>query len=319
MAAPLKTYPLTEPFDQGYLAVSDIHSIYYEQVGNPNGKVVAFLHGGPGGTISPYNRIYFDPEVYRVVYHEQRGAGRSEPQGCVTDNTTWDLVEDMEKLRRHLNIETWLLFGGSWGATLALLYAETHPKRVTAMVLRGVWLNTKQQVDWLYEGGGASQVFPECWEKYVAPIPEEERNNIVAAYYKRIITGTDEKIRKQCGKSWSQWETSIYRLIPNPDEVKNYGESDYALVISSIECHYFYHNSWLSSDNQIIDNIDKISHIPCTIVQGRFDIVCPPISAYNLYKAYPSSELRIVVAGHCSDDVNLTVELVAAMEKYKSL
>lgn len=236
----------------------------------------------------------------------------------MTNNTTWDLIEDMEKLRKHLNIEKWILFGGSWGATMALLYAEKYPDRVIAMVLRGVWLNTDKNVQWLYQEGGASEIFPECWENFIAPIPQDERSDMIQAYYKRL-TGSDEQVKKTCAKAFSNWESSIYRLIPNPDELKAFGDSPYALVISSIECHYFQHKSWLRSENQILEDIHKISHIPCTIVQGRFDAVCPPVSAYKLYKAYNGSELRIVIAGHCSDDVNLTVELVGAMERYKHL
>jgi len=261
-------YPSREPFNSGLLRVSDVHEIYYEESGNPNGKPAVFVHGGPGGGTDASQRGFFDPDVYRIILFDQRGCGKSLPYASLVDNTTWDLVEDMEKLRKHLNIPRWQVFGGSWGSTLALAYAETHPDVVTELVLRGIFLVRKQEIDWFYQRG-ASAIFPDAWEHYLAAIPEAERGDLVAAYHKRL-TSDEHDVRVAAAKAWSIWEGSTSKLHNDPKFVERYADGSFAVAFARIECHYFV-NMGFMTEGQLLANVGKIRHIPTVIVQGRYD------------------------------------------------
>lgn len=309
-------YPETEPFNQGRLKVSDLHEIYFEEVGNPKGKPVLFIHGGPGGGIEPSHRRYFDPKKFRVILFDQRGCGQSTPYAELKENTTWDLVADIEKLRHHLKVEQWIVFGGSWGSTLALLYAETHPTHVSAMVLRGIFLCRKQEIDWFYQKG-ASHVFPDFWEPYREAIPAEERGDFVRAYYKRL-TDPNRAVRMPAARAWSVWEGSTSRLIPDRGMIDATGDDEFAEAFARIECHYFINGIWMRHDNQILEDVHKIRHIPCEIVHGRYDVVCPVENAWDLHKAWPESRLHIVAdAGHSAKEPGILVKLIEAMERLK--
>jgi proline iminopeptidase len=307
-----------EPFDQGMLPVSSIHKIYYEQSGNPNGKPVVFLHGGPGGGTDPMYRRFFDPNVYRIVIFDQRGSGKSEPFACLEENTTWDLVADIEKLREHLNIEKWVVFGGSWGSTLSLAYAETHPDRTVALVLRGIFLCRPKEIKWFYQEG-ADAIFADVWEDYLNLIPVEERGDMLKAYYKRL-TSEDEKTRLDAARAWSIWEGSTSKLIPSKSLIDSFGEPEKALPLARIECHYFMNNAFFSSDNYLIENVDRIRHIPAVIVQGRYDVVCPMMSAWELHRAWPEAKLEIIPdAGHSATEPGIIDGLVRATDAFKTL
>jgi len=257
-------YPPIEPFRTGFLRVSSVHEIYFEESGNPDGKPAVFLHGGPGGGTDPKMRTFFDPKVYRIVLFDQRGCGRSRPHANLVDNTTWHLVEDMEKLREHLGIKRWLVFGGSWGSTLALAYAETHPDQVTELVLRGIFLLRKWEIDWFYQRpDGAGALFPDLWEKYVDTIPEAERSDMVRAYYRRL-TSDDPQTMRQAAKTWSIWEGATSFLRLNPDYVAKFQEDDYAAAFARIECHYFINNGFFETHNQLIEQVNRIRKIPAT-------------------------------------------------------
>lgn len=311
-------YPETEPFNTGRLKVSDLHEIYYEQVGRKDGTPVLFVHGGPGGGIEPSHRRYFDPDHYRVILFDQRGCGRSTPYAELRENTTWDLVSDIEKLRQHLGIQKWLVFGGSWGSTLSLLYAETHPDRVAALVLRGIFLCRKQEIQWFYQEG-ASRIFPDVWEDYKNTIPEAERSDFVSAYYKRL-TSSDRQTRLQAARAWSTWEGATSRLIPDLEMIRHSGADEFAEAFARIECHYFINGIWMKSDNQIIEDIHRIRHIPCEIIHGRYDVVCPVENAWDLHKAWPESTLHIVPdAGHSAREGGVLNKLVGAMERFKNV
>ncbi|KAI9189059.1 hypothetical protein H9P43_000486 [Blastocladiella emersonii ATCC 22665] len=311
-ASPL--YPDIEPFNTGFLKVSDVHDLYYEESGNREGNPVIYLHGGPGGGVAPSDRRYFDPAVYRIILLDQRGAGKSTPAACLEENTTQALVADVEKLRLHLQVDRWVVFGGSWGSTLALAYAQAFPDRVKALILRGIFTVRRSELEWLYEKGGAEQIYPDAWDNYVAPIPEAERGDLINAYYKRL-TGTDEAEKLKCAKAWSAWEMSTSRLVLDPAVVKKVEEDIWSLQFARIECHYFV-NSGFMPDNHILDSVDKIRHIPCTIVQGRYDVVCPAKTSWELHKRWPEAEYHIVqLAGHSARD--LIEPLVAAADKYK--
>ena len=311
-------YDFAEPYDEGMLSVSPIHKIFYEQSGNPDGKPVVFLHGGPGGGTVPEYRGFFDPEVYRIVMFDQRGSGKSTPYAELEENTTWDLVADIEKLREHLGIDRWLVFGGSWGSTLALAYAETHPERVKALVLRGIFLVRKSEIDWFYQQG-ADAVFADFWEDYVSLIPPEERDDMVGAYYKRLTSG-DEAVRFRAAQAWSVWEGSTSKLFPDKNLIESFGSPDKAVALARIECHYFLNNCFFDSEDYLLDNVGKIRHIPTVIVQGRYDMVCPMTSAWALHKAFPESELVIVPdAGHSAFEKGITSSLVEATDKFKVL
>jgi proline iminopeptidase len=310
-------YPPIEPFRTGFLRVSSVHEIYFEESGNPDGKPAVFLHGGPGGGTDPKMRTFFDPKVYRIVLFDQRGCGRSRPHANLVDNTTWHLVEDMEKLREHLGIKRWLVFGGSWGSTLALAYAETHPDQVTELVLRGIFLLRKWEIDWFYQRpDGAGALFPDLWEKYVATIPRAERSDMVRAYYRRL-TSDDPQTMRQAAKTWSIWEGATSFLRLNPDYVAKFQEDDYAAAFARIECHYFINNGFFATDNQLIEQVSRIRRIPAVIVQGRYDVVCPVKSAWDLHCAWPEADLRIVPdAGHSAFEPGNIHELISATDRF---
>lgn len=311
-----KLYPEIEPFDTGMLDVSKIHSIYYERCGNPEGIPVLFLHGGPGGGLIPMYRQFFDPSSYHIVLFDQRGSGRSTPHAELRENTTWDLINDIETLREKFGIESWYVFGGSWGSTLSLAYAETHPDRVRGLVLRGIFLTRPKELKWFYQHG-ASEIFPDYWERYRDEIPEDERSDMMTAYYKRL-TSDDEDIRISAARAWSVWEGSTSKLFPDKDLMDHWEDPQEALALARIECHYFMNNSFFPTENYIIENVDKIRQIPTVIVQGRYDVVCPAVSAWELHQAFPESELRIVPdAGHSISEEGITAELVAATDSFR--
>ncbi|MGB7923616.1 MAG: prolyl aminopeptidase [Pyrinomonadaceae bacterium] len=310
-------YDSIEPFDSGRLPVSPVHTIYYEQCGNPEGQPVVFLHGGPGGGIVPDYRRYFDPEAYRIVLFDQRGAGQSTPHANLEDNTTWHLVADIEKLREHLGIESWMVFGGSWGSTLSLAYAQTHPQRVRQLVLRGIFLCRQKEIQWFYQEG-ASAIYPDVWEEYVKVIPEGERDDMLTAYYRRL-TSEDEAVRLEAARAWSIWEGSTSKLLPDPNLIEHFGEAHLALALARIECHYFMNNAFFETDNQLIENVDKIRHIPAVIVQGRYDVVCPMMSAWELHRAWPEADLRVIPdAGHSASEPGIIAALVDATDRFKA-
>lgn len=308
-------YPEIEPFDAGMLALDGLHHMYWEVSGNPNGKPVVFLHGGPGAGASPAHRRFFDPRHYRIVIFDQRGAGRSTPLGELKDNTTPHLIADMEQLRRHLNIEHWLVFGGSWGSTLALAYAEHHPARCSGLILRGIFLCRKSEIDWfLYD---LKNLFPEAWHAFAGYIPESERGNLLKAYYKRLID-SDPEVHMPAARAWGRYEGSCSTLMPSPETVAYFGGDVVALGLARIEAHYFTHDIFLPI-NSLLENINKINKIPSVIVQGRYDAVCPIISADDLHRAWPQAEYHIVAdAGHAAWEPGICKQLVAACEKFKS-
>jgi proline iminopeptidase len=311
-------YDPIETFDQGMLAVSAIHTLYYEQSGNPEGSPVVFLHGGPGGGTVPDYRRFFDPASYRIVVFDQRGSGASTPYAELRENTTWDLVADIERLREHLGIEKWLVFGGSWGSTLALAYAETHPERVKGLVLRGIFLLRKKELDWFYQKG-ADAVYPDAWEAYVEVIPPAERDDMVSAYYQRL-TSEDEAVRFAAARAWSIWEGSTSKLFPDQNLIDDFASPEKAVALARIECHYFLNQGFLESDNYLLENVDKIRHIPTVIVQGRYDMVCPITSAWDLHRAFPEAELVIVPdAGHSAFEKGNTSALVEATDQFRNL
>ncbi len=308
-------YPDIEPYQQGYLPVSGGHSLYWEECGNPNGVPIVFLHGGPGMGCVPYHRTFFDPERYRVVLFDQRGAGRSEPFSCLENNTTWDLVEDIELLRTHLGIEKWIVFGGSWGSTLGLTYAIKNPASVCGLILRGIFLCRPKEIQWFYQSG-AHHIFPDLWEKYSGAIPEEERADFVEAYYRRL-TSSDTQVRKDAAKAWSGWEGGTSKLHFNSDLYESFTEDVLADSIARIECHYFKHNTFFDSDNWILENIEKIRHVPCVIVQGRYDIPCPMVSAWELHRAWPEADFKIISdAGHAPTEAGITDALIRATDAF---
>lgn len=308
-------YPPIEPHKTGRLKVSDIHDLYWEESGNPNGKPVVFLHGGPGGGTDPKQRRFFDPSKYRIVLFDQRGCGKSTPHASLEENTTWHLVSDIEAVREHLGIERWQVFGGSWGSTLALAYAEKHPDRVTELVLRGIFLLRQAEIDWFYQWG-AHQLFADAWEDYCAPIPEHERNDFLGAYYKRL-TSDDEKTRLAAAKAWSIWEGRTSCLFANEELIQRSSGDEFALAFARIECHYFKHRGFFGDDAELLDGVSKIRHIPAVVVQGRYDVVCPMESAWALYRAWPECDLRIVSdAGHSAFEPGNVHELVLATDKF---
>jgi proline iminopeptidase len=310
-------YDEIEPYDSGYIRVSPVHELYYEQSGVPNGKPVIFLHGGPGAGLVPDYRRFFDPQAYRVILFAQRGAGKSKPHASLEDNTTWHLVQDIEVIREQFGIDQWLVFGGSWGSTLALAYAETHPERVRALVLRGIFLCRPREIAWFYEDSqGASAIFPEVWEQYVSLIPEAERGDMIHAYYKRL-TSDDANVRLEAAQAWSNWEASALKLLPDQSLIDEFTEPEMAIALARIECHYFVNKGFLKTDNQLIENVGRIRHIPCVIVQGRYDMVCPMRSAWHLHKAWPEADLRIVgSAGHSAFEPGITSELITATDRF---
>lgn len=309
-------YPEIEPHRTGRLRVSDLHEIYWEESGNPRGKPVVFVHGGPGGGTEPKQRRFFDPSAYRIVLFDQRGSGKSTPYASLVDNTTQHLVADMEQLRAHLEIEKWQVFGGSWGSTLALAYAEAHPDRVSELVLRGIFLLRKAEIDWFYQRG-ADAIFPDAWEDYIAPIPPEERGDMLHAYHKRLIS-EDAAVRIEAAKAWSIWEGRTSCLHESPALIARTADGEFALAFARIECHYFVNNGFFARDTQLLDEIGKIRHIPTVIVQGRYDVVCPMESAWALHRAFPEAELRIAPdAGHSAFEPGNLHELISATDRFR--
>jgi len=309
-------FPPIEPYRTGRLRVSDVHELYFEESGDPGGKPVVFLHGGPGFGTEPNHRRFFDPAAYRIVLFDQRGCGKSTPHASLVENTTWDLVADVETLRAHLGIERWQVFGGSWGSTLALAYAETHPDRVTELVLRGIFLVREQEIAWFYQRG-TSAIFPDAWEKYVEPIPERERGDFVRAYYKRL-TSDDPAERLRAAKAWSVWEGSTSCFAPNRALIEKTAVDEFAVAFARIECHYFVHGAWLEPPRDLLGNVHRIRHIPGVIVQGRYDVVCPMESAWALHRAWPEADLRIVAdAGHSAGEPGTVHELVEATDRFR--
>ncbi len=311
MNAAQPLYPAIEPFDQRMIDVGDGHQIYFEQCGNPDGIPVVVCHGGPGGGCSPTMRRFFDPEVYRVILFDQRGCGRSTPHAGVEYNTTWHLVADMERIRTLLDIELWLVFGGSWGATLALIYAQTHAERVRHLVLRGVFLMTDRELEWFY-GGGAGLFWPELWARFKAMIPADEQDDLIRAYHKRLFSG-DQSEEVRFARSWSAWETALASIDSRGSSAYG-GSGAYARAFARLENHYFINNGFLDESQQILSNMDRLKMVSGTIIQGRYDLICPPKSAYELSKLWKKSELRMVgKAGHAMSEPGITSELVRTM------
>ena len=308
-------YPEIEPFDSGMLKVSDLHSIYYERVGNPDGIPVVFLHGGPGGGLISTYRQFFDPKAYHVILFDQRGSGRSTPHAELRENTTWDLISDIEALREKFGIDKWYVFGGSWGSTLSLAYGVNHPDRCLGLILRGIFLTRRSELEWFYQYG-ASEIFADYWERFRDEIPEDERGDFIAAYHKRL-TSDDEKVRLSAARAWSVWEGSTSKLYPDADLMEHWEGPHEALSLARIESHYFVNNSFFPSENYLIDNVDKIRHLPVVIVQGRYDVVCPMTSAWDLHKALPEAEFILVPdAGHSVSEKGITSALVDAMDRF---
>ncbi|MBC8196712.1 MAG: prolyl aminopeptidase [Candidatus Marinimicrobia bacterium] len=309
-------YPSLKPYFNDILQVSEIHSIYFEIAGNPEGIPVVFLHGGPGGGIEDIYRQYFDPEKYKIILFDQRGCGKSTPHAELENNTTWDLISDIEKIRKLLNIDNWIVFGGSWGSTLALSYAITYPQKCLGLILRGIFLLRKFEIEWFYQYG-ASNIFPDAWEKYIEVIPEEERGDIVKAFYKRL-TSNDEQLRINTAKAWAIWEGSTSKLIPPKVALHNFNDSKIAEAFSRIECHYFINKGFFEYDGWILDQIDKIRHIPTEIVQGRYDVVCPMKSAWDLHRAFPEANFHLVKdAGHSMTELGIASKLIEIMDNFK--
>ncbi|MCP2278774.1 prolyl aminopeptidase [Nocardia amikacinitolerans] len=312
-------YPPIEPYESGMLDVGEGQSVYWEVSGNPEGKPVVFLHGGPGGGTAPYHRQFFDPSAYRIVLFDQRGCGRSTPHladgADLAHNTTWHLVADIEALRAHLGVERWQVFGGSWGSTLALAYTQKHPERVTELVLRGIFLLRRKEIDWYYNGA-AGNVYPDEWEKFLAPVPEAERDGDLVEAYHRLLHSPDPEVATAAAIAWSVWEGSTSSLLPHPDRVAETGEPRFALAFARIENHYFRHGGFLE-EGQLLRDVGAISHLPVVIVQGRHDIVCPAVSAWDLHRAWPGSQLHIVDdAGHAANEPGIVDRLVRATDGF---
>lgn len=306
-------YPEIEPYDSGFLKVSPLHEIYFEESGSPSGKPVVFVHGGPGGGTDPSMRRFFDPKKWRIILFDQRGCGKSKPFSELKENTTWDLVSDMEKIRNHLKINQWTVFGGSWGSTLGLAYAISHPDRVKELILRGIFLLRKKEIDWYYQSG-ASFIFPDAWEKYLEPIPADERDNLVPAFYKRL-TSEDPATRGAASKAWSVWEGTTSKLILDPNFIARFGTDAFADAFARIECHYFINKGFFAEDGWLLKNIHKIKDIPGWIVQGRYDVVCPATSAWDLHKAWPVSKLHMIPdAGHSASEPGIKSKLIEATD-----
>ena len=307
-------YPPTDPFDQRMLDVGDGHTVYVEQCGNPDGIPVVVFHGGPGGGCSPMMRRYFNPEIYRVILFDQRGCGRSRPHASVESNTTWHLVADIELIRATLGIAKWIVFGGSWGATLALIYAQAHPTQVSRLVLRGVFLSTQRELDWFYQGG-AGAFWPDLWAQFAKMIPDDEQNDMIAAYHRRLFSG-DTMMEIRYGRAWSSWENALASI--DSDGAGGSGPGEYARAFARLENHYFTNSCFLNEDQQILSNMYRIAHIPGIIVQGRFDMICPPVSAYNLSQLWPAARLVMVgKAGHALSEPGISGELIRAMDAIK--
>lgn len=311
-------FPEIEPFKTEMLKASALHEIYLEQSGNPDGQPILFLHGGPGGGTAPAYRRFFDPAHYHIIMFDQRGCGKSKPTAELAENTTWDLVHDIELIRKHLGIRSWIVFGGSWGSTLALSYATKYPAKVKGLILRGIFLCRKEEIIWFYQEG-ASKIFPDIWDEYVKPIPEEERADFVAAYHKRL-TGPDEKVRLEAAKAWSKWEAATSRLIIKQESIDSFEDAKHALEFARIENHYFTNNAFFETDNYLLEHVEAIRQIPGVIVHGRYDVVCPVKNAWDLHKAWPEAQLHIVPdAGHAAMEKGIMEKLLEATEAFKAI
>ncbi|MCP5146057.1 MAG: prolyl aminopeptidase [Gammaproteobacteria bacterium] len=309
-------YPPIAPFDQGFLKVSDIHTLYYEQSGNPAGKPVVVLHGGPGAGCSPRMRQFFDPGRYRVILFDQRGCGRSTPHACLEQNTTWDLVADIERLRELLEIERWQVFGGSWGSALALAYAQTHPDRISELVLRGIFTLQQSELDWFYQSG-AGEIYPDAFEDYLRPIPVAERHDMVHAYHRRL-TSSDPKVQLEAARAWSRWEGCTSHLQTSSTLMETFQHDAFVLAFARIECHYFVNHGFFSEDGYLLKNIDRIRHLPAVIVQGRYDVVCPMVTAWRLHRAWPEARFEVVPdAGHAAFEPGIQQALLAATDEFR--
>jgi len=301
-------FPAIQPDKTWHFPVSDTHTLYIEESGNPEGVPVVFLHGGPGGNCEPGHRRFFNPEEYRIILFDQRGCGKSRPHASLEENTTWDLVEDLEKIRNYLEIENWVIFGGSWGSTLALIYAQTYPERVQGLILRGIFLSRDEDIQWLYQGG-AARIFPEAWQHYLEPIPQDERENMIAAYYRRL-TSENEIVRMGAAKAWSIWEGTTATLMPDKNVVEHFSDPHIALSIARIECHYFINHSFLSP-GQVLDNAHKLADIPGYIVHGRYDVICPIDQAVLLNQHWSNCKLTVIDnAGHAVTEKGISDALV---------
>ncbi|MGV6818347.1 MAG: prolyl aminopeptidase [Thiotrichales bacterium] len=307
-------YPAIKPFHSEFLDVGDGHELYLEQSGSIDGEPVLFLHGGPGGGCIPAHRRFFDPEKFRIILFDQRGAGQSRPHASLQNNTTANLIADIEKIRAHLGIRNWLVFGGSWGSTLALAYAQAHPDPVNELILRGIFLCRDEDIHWFYQEG-ASRIFPDHWEAFVAPIPAAERDDLLRAYHRRL-TGNDELARMRAAEAWSVWEGRTSTLQPSPTTVEQFAEPHLALALARIECHYFMNHAFLER-NQLLDQADRLAGIPGTIVHGRYDVICPIDQAYALHRAWPDSKLQIIAgAGHSAAEPGISQALIKATDDY---
>jgi proline iminopeptidase len=307
-------YPSIDPFDQRMLDVGDGHRVYVEQCGNPDGVPVIVLHGGPGGGCSPAMRRYFDPAHYRIILFDQRGCGRSRPHASVEANTTWHLVRDIERIRAAMGVDRWIVFGGSWGATLALIYAQTHPDRALHLILRGVFLMTQAELNWFY-GGGAGQFWPDVWQRFLDPIPEDERDDLIRAYHRRLFSG-DLMIETRHARAWASWENTLASI--ENDGPGGESPAEYARAFARLENHYFINAGFLEEDGQILRNMALLLEVPGTIVQGRYDMICPPVSAQRLHEAWPRSRLVIVPrAGHALSEPGISAELVRTTDQLR--
>jgi len=313
-------YPPVRPYRRGWLRVSRRHEVYFEECGNPQGKPAVFLHGGPGGGTTPAMRRFFNPRRYRIVLFDQRGCGKSRPHASLIENTTWDLVADIERLRRHLGISQWQVFGGSWGSTLALAYAQRHPRRVSELVLRGIFLLRRSELEWFYQDPlGAGALFPDRWEEFVAPIPERERRDMMGAYYRRL-TSRSAAVRARAARAWSVWEAATSYLRAKESDISRFTDPEFAAAFARIECHYFVNRGFLKREDQLLRGVEKIRHIPAVIVQGRYDVVCPMRSAWALHRAWPEAQLQVVAdAGHSAFEPGNARALVAATDAFARL
>jgi proline iminopeptidase len=309
-------YPELQPYARGRLGVSPLHEIYYEECGNPSGKPAVVLHGGPGGGISPFLRQLHDPEAYRIILFDQRGCGQSTPHAELRDNTTWDLVSDMERLRQHLGISRWQVVGGSWGSTLALAYAETHPDRVTELIVRGIFTLRRSEIQWFYQEG-ADRIFPDAWEGFIAPIPPDERHDLLSAYHRRL-TGPDGETQLTCARAWSQWEGATLSLLPDERRVAEFGADRFALAFARIECHYFMNRGFFREDGQLLADAHLLKGIPGVIIQGRYDVVTPAATAWDLHRRWPEACFEMVPdAGHTATEPGIADALVRATEGFR--
>ncbi len=312
-------YPEIEPYHTTTLKVSALHTLYVEECGNPSGTPVVFLHGGPGGGCGKSYRRYFNPDRYRIILFDQRGCGRSTPHSELKENTTWDLVADIEKIRQHLKIEKWAVFGGSWGSTLALAYCQTHPESVTKIFLRGIFMLRRKELEWFYQEG-CSKIYPDYWDDYIKPIPLDERHDFISAFYKRL-TSDDATTRQTAATAWAVWEARTSKLVPDQTTIEDF-ENDlkFADAFARIECHYFVNGGWFEPEDQLLRNVDRIRHIPAVIIHGRYDVVCPVENAWELKKAWPEAELHIIQsAGHSLAEEGIRSKMIEETDRFVGL